>query len=141
MMTVDVEDYFHVSAFDQAVRRDDWHLFEQRVEANTDRLLAIFDEAQICATFFVLGWVCERVPQLVARIAAAGHEIASHGYGHRLVYEQTPAAFREDIRRSKALLEQATGRRVDGYRAPSFSVTQKSLWALDVLIDVGCRYD
>ena len=141
MMTVDVEDYFHVSAFDGVVSRDTWDTQERRVEANTDRLLGIFADAQIRATFFVLGWVCERMPALVQRIAASGHEIASHGYGHRLVYEQTQSAFRDDIRRSKALLEHAASRAVVGYRAPSFSVTQKSLWALDVLIEEGFRYD
>jgi polysaccharide deacetylase family protein (PEP-CTERM system associated) len=108
---------------------------------NTDRLLALFDEMGVRSTFFVLGWVAERFPELVARIARQGHEIASHGYAHRLIYDQTPRAFREDVRRSKALLEDAGGRTVFGYRAPSYSVTPQSLWALDVLLEEGYRYD
>jgi polysaccharide deacetylase family protein (PEP-CTERM system associated) len=140
-MTVDVEDYFHVSVFDGLVPRHAWEGMESRVCANTDRLLAIFSEADIQATFFVLGWVAERFPQLVRRIADAGHEIASHGYGHRLVYDLTPRAFREDIRRSKGVLESMTSSPVYGYRAPSYSVTPRSLWALDVLIEEGFVYD
>lgn len=141
MMTVDVEDYFHVSAFDEVVPRRDWDKMEYRVEASTERLLALFDEAGVSATFFVLGWVGARSPQLVARIAAAGHEIASHGFAHRLVYELAPDEFRADVRKSKQILEDAAGCEVQGYRAPSFSVTRRSLWALDVLIDEGFRYD
>ena len=140
-MTVDVEDYFHVSAFDGVVPRSRWETLECRVERNTDRLLALFSETGIKATFFVLGWVAERYPALVSRIAEQGHEVASHGFAHRLVYDLTPAAFRDDIRRSKALLEQASGAAVEGYRAPSYSVTPRSLWALDVLIDEGFTYD
>jgi polysaccharide deacetylase family protein (PEP-CTERM system associated) len=140
-MTVDVEDYFHVSVFDGVVPRMQWETLESRVERNTDRLLALFAECGIRGTFFVLGWVAERHPQLVARIAAAGHEIASHGFAHRLVYDLTPTMFREDIRRSKQVLEDAAGVRVEGYRAPSYSVTPRSLWALDVLIDEGFQYD
>jgi len=140
-MTVDVEDYFHVSAFDSIVSREEWPHFESRVCRNTDRLLAMFDEARVSATFFVLGWVADRFPSLVARITACGHEIASHGFGHELVYQQGRDAFREDVRRAKGLLEDLTGRPVVGYRAPSYSVTEASLWALDVLIDEGHRYD
>ncbi|MEO8256561.1 MAG: XrtA system polysaccharide deacetylase [Acidobacteriota bacterium] len=140
-MTIDVEDYFHVSVFDGLVPRHAWEGMESRVCANTDRLLAIFSDADIRATFFILGWVAERFPQLVQRIAAGGHEIASHGYGHRLVYDLTPRAFRDDIRRAKGVLEAATSSPVYGYRAPSFSVTPRSLWALDVLIEEGFRYD
>lgn len=140
-MTVDVEDYFHVSAFDGVVPRSQWATLECRVERNTDRLLQIFSDTGIRATFFVLGWVAERYPALVARIAQQGHEVASHGFAHRLVYDLTPAMFREDIRRSKAMLEDAAGAVVDGYRAPSYSITPRSLWALDVLIDEGFRYD
>lgn len=140
-MTVDVEDYFHVSAFDGVVPRSQWATLECRVERNTDRLLQIFSDTEIRATFFVLGWVAERYPALVARIAQQGHEVASHGFAHRLVYDLTPAMFREDIRRSKAMLEDAAGAVVDGYRAPSYSITPRSLWALDVLIDEGFRYD
>jgi polysaccharide deacetylase family protein (PEP-CTERM system associated) len=140
-MTVDVEDYFQVSAFDSVVPLDSWDRFERRVAANTDRLLRIFAEFDVRATFFVLGWVAEREPGLVRRIAAAGHEIASHGYGHRLVYGQTTSAFREDVRRSRGLLQSLTGQQVLGYRAPSFSITNRSLWALDILIEEGFAYD
>jgi polysaccharide deacetylase family protein (PEP-CTERM system associated) len=140
-MTVDVEDYFHVSVFDGLVPRHAWEDLESRVCANTDRLLEIFNDSHTRATFFVLGWVAERFPDLVPRIAAEGHEIASHGYGHRLVYDLSRREFREDIRRSKDVLESAIGKPVLGYRAPSYSVTPKSLWALDILIDEGFSYD
>jgi polysaccharide deacetylase family protein (PEP-CTERM system associated) len=140
-MTVDVEDYFHVSVFDGVVPRSCWETLESRVERNTERLLEIFADTGVRATFFVLGWVGERYPGLVRRIAAGGHEVASHGFAHRLVYDLTPAMFRDDVRRSKDLLEDATGRPVEGYRAPSYSVTPRSLWALDILIDEGFRYD
>jgi polysaccharide deacetylase family protein (PEP-CTERM system associated) len=140
-MTIDVEDYFHVSVFDGVVPRHTWDRLDSRVCGNTERLLQIFAESGVHATFFVLGWVAERFPSLVRQIAAAGHEIASHGYGHRLVYDLTTAAFRDDVRRSKDLLESATSSPVFGYRAPSYSVTPRSLWALDVLIEEGFRYD
>lgn len=140
-MTIDVEDYFQVSAFDRVVARPDWDRFESRVVKNTERLLQIFSDHSVSATFFVLGWVAERYPALVARIAAAGHEIASHGYAHRLVYDQAPGEFREDVRRAKAVIEETSGQRVRGYRAPSYSITTRSLWALDVLLDEGHEYD
>ena len=140
-MTIDVEDYFHVSAFDGVVPRSQWPQFESRVCRNTGRVLAILDDAGVTGTFFVLGWVAERHPSLVRRIAAAGHEIASHGYAHRLVYDQSPKAFREDVVRAKHLLEDIAGVPVDGFRAPSYSITPRSLWAFDVLIDAGYRYD
>jgi polysaccharide deacetylase family protein (PEP-CTERM system associated) len=140
-MSIDVEDYFHVSVFDGIVPRSKWASMESRVCRNTDRLLAIFDEYGVRSTFFVLGWVAERHPELVRRIADAGHEIASHGYAHRLIYDQTRSAFRDDVRRAKTLLEDAGGRKVVGYRAPSYSITPKSLWALDVLLEEGYQYD
>ncbi len=140
-MTIDVEDYFHVSVFDGLVPRSEWEQLESRVVANTERLLRLFAEEEVLATFFVLGWVAERHPDLVARIADAGHEIASHGYGHRLIYDQTPAAFRDDVRRAKDLLETASCRTVYGFRAPSYSITPKTLWALDILIEEGYAYD
>jgi polysaccharide deacetylase family protein (PEP-CTERM system associated) len=140
-MTVDVEDYFHVSVFDGVVPRSRWAQLESRVNANTERLLEMFESTGVQATFFILGWVAERCPHLVHRIAALGHEVASHGYGHRLVYDQTPAEFREDVHRSKSVLEAMAGAPVRGYRAPSYSVTPRSLWALDVLIEEGFRYD
>jgi polysaccharide deacetylase family protein (PEP-CTERM system associated) len=140
-MTIDVEDYFQVSAFDQVVSRDQWDSLESRVCRNTERLLGIFDDAEVKATFFVLGWVAARFPELVRHIASAGHEIASHGYAHRLIYEQTPAEFREDVKRAKGLLEQLAGTNVAGYRAPSYSVTGRTPWAIDVLIEEGHAYD
>jgi polysaccharide deacetylase family protein (PEP-CTERM system associated) len=140
-MTIDVEDYFHVSVFDGVIPRSQWDRLESRVCRNTDRLLQIFAEHGVSATFFVLGWVAERFPDLARRIAGSGHEVASHGYGHRLVYDQTPAAFRQDVRRSKLLLEDAVGAPVHGYRAPSYSIVPRSLWALDILIEEGYAYD
>lgn len=140
-MTVDVEDYFHASVFDRAVPRSTWTDLESRVVPNTERLLQILNEANVRATFFVLGWVAERFPGLVRRIAESRHEVASHGFEHRLIYDQTPAAFREDIRRARHAIEDAAGVQVFGYRAPSFSVTTRSLWALDILCEEGYRYD
>ncbi len=139
--TVDVEDYFHVAALAPAVSRDSWPSRECRVERNTERLLALLAERRVSGTFFVLGWVAERYPQLVNRIAACGHEVACHGYSHQLIYSQTPPVFREETARAKALLEDALGRRVLGYRAASFSVVKRTLWALDTLIDLGFAYD
>jgi polysaccharide deacetylase family protein (PEP-CTERM system associated) len=140
-MTVDVEDYFHVSAFAGSVSRHDWANYESRVEANTDRILRIFDRGGVRATFFVLGWVAERFPNLVRRIRHDGHEIASHSYDHGLVYGKTPDEFRTDLRRAAGAIEEAAGVRVRGYRAPSFSITERSLWAVDVLISEGYEYD
>jgi polysaccharide deacetylase family protein (PEP-CTERM system associated) len=140
-MTVDVEDYFHVSVFDGVVPRHLWATLESRVVQNTERLLDLFAESSVLGTFFVLGWVAERHPSLVRRIAGRGHEIASHGFAHRLVYDLTPAQFRDDIRRSKAVLESAGGVPVLGYRAPSYSITPRSLWAIDILIEEGFAYD
>jgi polysaccharide deacetylase family protein (PEP-CTERM system associated) len=140
-MTVDVEDYFQVSAFESVVDRDRWQGFERRVCANTHRLLDLFDDRDIKATFFVLGWVAEREPGLVREIAARGHEIACHGYSHRLVYTQTPAVFEEETRRSKHLLEDIVQQPVAGYRAASYSITRDSLWALDILAEAGFTYD
>jgi len=140
-MTVDVEDYFHVSVFDGVVARDRWPQLESRVSANTDRILALFEEKGVRATFFVLGWVAERHPALVRRIVAGGHEVASHGYAHRLVYDQTPATFLADVQRARLTLEDAAGVPVVGFRAPSYSITPRSLWAFDALIEAGYEYD
>jgi polysaccharide deacetylase family protein (PEP-CTERM system associated) len=140
-MTIDVEDYFQVSAFDDVVKREEWEARPSRVVCNTMRLLQLFDEYSVKSTFFVLGWVADRFPGLVRDIAAAGHELASHGYGHRIVYSQTPDEFREDVRRAKGTIENVSGQEVGGYRAPSFSITKDSLWALDVLVEEGYRYD
>jgi polysaccharide deacetylase family protein (PEP-CTERM system associated) len=139
--TVDVEDYYHVSAFTGSVRKDQWQTFESRVERNTHRLLDMLDERGIRGTFFVLGWVGERHPQLVREIRARGHEVACHGFSHDLVYNQTREVFREETLRSKGFLEDTLGEPVLGYRAASYSVTRRSLWALDVLAEAGFTYD
>lgn len=139
--TVDVEDYFHVAALASAVSRDSWPSRESRVERNTERLLALLDEKRVHGTFFILGWQAERSPQLVRRIAAAGHEIGCHGFSHQLIYRQSRQEFREEAARAKGLLEDAIGREVLGYRAASFSIVRDTLWALDDLIDLGFRYD
>ena len=139
--TVDVEDYFQVAALASAVSRDSWSTREYRVEGNTERLLELLAERDVHGTFFVLGWVAERSPGLVRRIAAAGHEIACHGYSHELIYRQSRQEFREETARSKGLLEDAIGEAVLGYRAASFSIVRDTLWALDDLIDLGFHYD
>lgn len=140
-LTIDVEDYFQVAALAEAVKYDDWPTMEYRVEANTNRLLALFDKANVKATFFTLGWVAERSPQLVRRIAEAGHEVASHGYSHQLIYNQTPEVFQEETHRSKAILEDILGAPVTGYRAASYSITNESRWALDILAEEGFTWD
>ena len=139
--TVDVEDYFHVAALASSVSRDSWTTRECRVERNTERLLALLADREIRGTFFVLGWVAERYPALVRRIADCGHEVACHGFSHQLIYRQSREEFREETARAKALLEQAANRPVLGYRAASFSVVRSTLWALDTLIDLGFQYD
>jgi len=140
-MTVDVEDYFQVSGFEHCVARERWPEYESRVVSNTDRLIDLFAETGVEATFFVLGWVADRHKDLVGRIARHGHCVASHSYWHRLVYDLTPAEFRDDLRRARDVLESAAGTRVRGFRAPSYSITERSLWALDVLIEEGYAYD
>jgi polysaccharide deacetylase family protein (PEP-CTERM system associated) len=140
-LTIDVEDYYHVSGFEGCVSRSQWDDFEPRVGGNTERLLDLLDAAGVRATFFVLGWVAERQPRLVRAIRDGGHEVASHGYEHRLVYQQTPFEFRADVRRARTILEDILGEPVTAYRAPSFSITRRSLWALDVLVDEGFVFD
>jgi polysaccharide deacetylase family protein (PEP-CTERM system associated) len=140
-LTVDVEDYFHVGAFARQIDPATWDRFSPRVERNTERLLDLFDERGVLATFFVLGWVAERCPGLVRAIANRGHEIACHGYSHQLVYRQTPAVFREETVRAKACLEDQVQRPVLGYRAASYSIVKRSLWALDTLAELGFSYD
>jgi polysaccharide deacetylase family protein (PEP-CTERM system associated) len=140
-LTIDVEDYFHVSAMERAVARDDWDRMESRVERNTHRVLDILDEHGVLATFFVLGWVAERHPGLVQTIARRGHEVASHGYSHTRIYRQSLEDFRRETVRAKSVLENVVQRPVLGYRAASFSITRVSTWALDVLVDAGFRYD
>lgn len=140
-LTVDVEDYFHVSAFSECIDQKDWDSYPLRVENNTRRLLDLFDQHSVKATFFVLGWVAERTPGLVREIAARGHEVACHGYSHQLVYNQSPRIFREETIRSKTLLEDIIQAPVIGYRAASYSITGRSLWALDIIADAGFEYD
>lgn len=139
-MTVDVEDYFQVAAFDGCIRREDWPRWPARVEANTRRILELFDDSGVHATFFTLGWVAERCPALVRDIAASGHEIASHGFGHERLTALDRAAFREGIVRTKHLLEDISGTRVSGYRAPSWSIGPTTLWAHEELRDAGYQY-
>jgi len=139
-MTCDVEDYFQVSAFAPYIDRASWPDRECRVEANMERILALFERQGVRATFFTLGWIAERYPQLVRRIVAGGHELASHGYGHLRASDQTRAEFANDIRSAKALLEDIGGQAVLGYRAPSFSIGRANLWALDELLEAGYRY-
>jgi polysaccharide deacetylase family protein (PEP-CTERM system associated) len=140
-LTVDVEDYFHVAALAPNIHRDTWTSRESRVVGNTQRLLTIFEQFDVRGTFFVLGWVAERYPQLVRDIAARGHEIACHGFSHRLVYEQSPTEFREETLRAKNLLQDTIGSAVLGYRAASYSIVRESLWALDILVELGFVYD
>ncbi|ATQ78694.1 polysaccharide deacetylase family protein [Massilia violaceinigra] len=139
-MTIDVEDYFQVSAFAPIIARESWPARECRVEANIERILAILADGGVHATFFTLGWIAERYPDMVRRIVAGGHELASHGYGHLRASDQTRAEFADDVGRSKALLEDIGAQAVLGYRAPSFSIGTANLWALDVLHDAGYRY-
>lgn len=139
-MTVDVEDYFQVAAFENCIRREDWPHWPVRVEANTRRVLELFDRRAIKATFFVLGWVAERFPALIRDMHAAGHEIASHGFGHERLTTLTPAQFRDSITRTKHLLEDIAGTAVYGYRAPSYSIGPTTLWAHEELHAAGYRY-
>ncbi|MCB1785238.1 MAG: DUF3473 domain-containing protein [Gammaproteobacteria bacterium] len=139
-MTVDVEDYFQVSAFERYIDRDSWDRQECRVERNVDRILALFDRHDAKATFFTLGWIAERYPAMVRRIVAQGHELASHGWSHVRVTQQDPEQFREDVIRTKSLLEDLSGKPVIGYRAASYSIGAANLWALGVLRDTGHKY-
>ncbi|BBM84817.1 XrtA system polysaccharide deacetylase [Candidatus Uabimicrobium amorphum] len=141
IMSVDVEDYFHVANFANKISLHDWDSYPLRVEQNTQRILQIFAQHNVQATFYVLAWVAERCPQLVREICQQGHELACHGYAHQLIYEQGPQAFREDIKKAKCILEDISGEQVIGYRAPSYSITNKSLWAIDILYEEGFRYD
>ena len=140
-LTIDVEDYFQVSAFEGVIQPQDWPSQESRVERNTDKILQILSSLGITATFFVVGWVAERFPQLVQAIVGAGHQLGCHSYLHRRIYTLSQEEFREDTKKAKAILEDISGRPVLGYRAPSYSITQKSLWALDILQELGFRYD
>ena len=139
-LTIDVEDYFQVSAFAPYIRRDEWDTRECRIERNVNRILDMLADCDTQATFFTLGWVAERYPQIVRRIVAEGHELASHGYGHERASDLTEAAFTTDVTRAKKLLEDIAGVPVLGYRAPSFSIGTGNLWAFDVLARAGHRY-
>ncbi len=139
--SVDVEDYFHVSAFESIVDRSAWSSMPSRVVRNTDHLLDLLAQHEVTGTFFVLGWVAEQHPDLVKRVSDAGHEVACHGHSHRKIYSQERDVFREETRRSKAILEDCVGREVIGYRAASFSITNDSMWALDIIAEEGFAYD
>ncbi|WP_336966336.1 XrtA system polysaccharide deacetylase [Sphingobium aquiterrae] len=139
-ISVDVEDWFQVGAFERTISREDWDWMQYRVEHNTDAVLALFAEAGVKATFFTLGWVAERYPGLMRRIADSGHEIASHGYDHRRVFTFTPEEWRADLRKARTIIQDAAGRRVHGYRAPSFSIDARTPWAHSILAEEGYAY-
>lgn len=139
-MSVDVEDYFQVSAFEKNIKPSDWDNFPCRVERNTQQILELFQQKNIRSTFFVLGWVAKRYPDLVKEIVAQGHELASHGYAHQRATQQTREVFRQDIDRAKKLLEDISGEEILGYRAPSYSISNENLWAHDELLETGHQY-
>tara|TARA_B100000678_G_scaffold236396_1_gene205993 strand:+ start:103 stop:948 length:846 start_codon:yes stop_codon:yes gene_type:complete len=139
-MSVDIEDWFQVGAFETVIDRKDWDTLEHRVEANSDAVLALFARTGVKATFFTLGWVAQRYPALMRRIAQAGHEVASHGWDHARVFTLTPQGFRDDLRRARTALEDAAGVAVTGYRAPSFSIDKRTPWAHEILAEEGYRY-
>jgi polysaccharide deacetylase family protein (PEP-CTERM system associated) len=141
VVSVDVEDYFHAEALAHVALRSQWDRYPCRVEGNTRRLLELFAAREVHATFFVVGWVAERFPALVREIAAAGHELACHSYWHRLVYQLNPKEFREDTQRAKDVIEQIAGLAIYGYRAPTYSIVASSLWALEILVELGFTYD
>jgi polysaccharide deacetylase family protein (PEP-CTERM system associated) len=139
-ISVDVEEWFQVGAFETTISRDDWDALESRVVANTGRVLDLFDRTGVKGTFFTLGWVAERHPALIRRIVAAGHELASHGWDHRRVFTMTPGEFRADLARARAALEDGGGTAVTAYRAPSFSIDKRTPWAFELLAEAGYRY-
>ena len=139
-LSVDVEDWFQVGAFERVISRDAWECLPRRVETNTDRVLALFEHAEVKATFFTLGWVAQRHPALVRRIADAGHEVASHGWDHRRVFTLEPDEFRADLNKARAAIEDAAGTAVTGYRAPSFSIDARTPWAHPILAELGYSY-
>ena len=164
-LTIDVEDYFQVHALSKSIQYDDWDQYSSTVEKNTNKILDLLDAQRIGvrgqkpdtrfelsafsfepgnspkASFFILGWIAERYPDLVKEIHRRGHEIASHGYRHQVIYDQTPKQFQEDIKTSKQILEDLTGEEVIGYRAPTYSITKKNMWALNILAEEGYKYD
>jgi polysaccharide deacetylase family protein (PEP-CTERM system associated) len=139
-LSVDVEDWFQVGAFEKVIDRSDWDRLTPRVERNADAVLALFDRAGVKGTFFTLGWVAERFPALIGRVAAAGHEVASHGWDHARVFTMDAETFRADLRRARAAIEDAGGQKVTGYRAPSFSIDARTPWAHQVLAEEGYAY-
>ena len=140
-LTVDVEDWFQVSLFRHQIDRTSWQRLNSTVVKNTCRVLDLFAEKKVKATFFVLGWIAERFPEIVVAIKEMGHEVASHGYGHQIVFEQTQEEFTRDVKKSLAILEDITGEKVLGYRAPSYSITRSSMWAWETLTNLGLQYD
>lgn len=141
ILTVDLEDWYQVHSLRHIVNFQDWDKYEDRVEIGANKLLSILNEYNTKATFFVLGWVAEKYPELIRSIHSEGHEIASHGYAHKLIYEQGPKEFEKDLKRSIEILETITSKKVEGYRAPSWSIVRETLWALDVLAENGIKYD
>lgn len=140
-LTIDVEDYYQVSAFENIISKKDWGTHPSRVVRNTRKILSLLSDKNIKATFFILGWIAENHPELVKEISDQGHEVGCHSYDHRLVYNLSPEEFREDTSKTKDILENITGKKVAGYRAPSYSITKRSLWALDILSELGFEYD
>jgi len=140
-LTIDVEEFFQVHALSRVVAMEDWETYPSSVAACTELILNILEAGEVKATFFCLGWIAERHPDLIRRIHRAGHEIASHGYAHKVIYDQEPAVFKADTSRAKSILEDITGEPVLGYRAPTYSITKRTLWALDILEELGYRYD
>ena len=140
-LTIDVEDYFQVAAFEKIIHPTQWHSYPSRVERNTKKILEIFDTHKVKATFFIVGWTAEQYPSMVREIINHGHQIACHSYSHQKIYHQTPEEFRQDTRLAKDILEDITGRPITGYRAPTYSITKKSLWALDILEELGFKWD
>jgi polysaccharide deacetylase family protein (PEP-CTERM system associated) len=141
IVSVDVEDYFHAEVFSEVVERSRWDSYTSRVEVNTRRLLELLATFDVHGTFFILGWVAERFPSLVREIAANGHELACHSYWHRLIYKLSPRDFRDDTLRAKNVIEQISGQAVNGYRAPTYSIVDDSVWALEILAELGFSYD
>lgn len=140
-LTFDIEDYFQVEAFKDYIRFDEWPNYQSRVVENTRKIANILNERDVKATFFILGWIAERFPDIVKHLADDGHEIATHGYAHEMVYRQTPDSFEKDLLKSIKTLEEISGQKVIGYRAPTYSIIEESLWAFDILIRHNVRYD
>jgi polysaccharide deacetylase family protein (PEP-CTERM system associated) len=140
-LTIDVEDYFQVAAFEKQINPDEWPQFESRVNNNTGTLLKILDRYNVKATFFIVGWIAEKHPELVREISEKGHEIGCHSYRHQRIQTLTREAFKEDTNRAKGILEDISGKKVSGYRAPTYSITRDTIWALDILAELGFEYD